>query len=461
MGEGEVAFGAIFEKYRAHKKAGRSRRAFLEELAQIPGIYVPSFYTVTYETEPAPGCAYTPRIRSVTPNRTFAPPKIRKLVCEDMDAVSYPTAPIVPYLQTVHDRAVLELFRGCIHGCRFCQAGMVYRPVRMRSRRKIMELTDQILKNTGYDEVSFTSLSSDDYPGLFALIEAVHEAYPHVSVSLPSLRVDTFSLDLIERLSVGKKSGLTFAAEAGTQRLRDVINKGITQEEIEDGLRLAFKGGWNRVKLYFMLGLPTETAEDIKGIARLADEVVRLYFETPKEMRAKSLTVTVSTSFFVPKPFSPFQWAPQASYEEAMEKQRFLAGIIRNRRVQYNCHDAFLSTLEGYMARGDRRTADLIYAAWKRGCRFDSWSDMCNEEAWKEAIRACGIERAYYITRERGEDEVFPWDHIDTGVNKGFLYREYGRAKEGLVTPNCLEQCSHCGAMRISGRGICYGEETV
>lgn len=461
MGEGEVAFGAIFERYREHKKAGKPRREFLEQLASIPGIYVPAFYTVTYEDRPAPGCEYTPRIQSVTPNRSSAPATVRKLVCEEMDQVPYPTKPLIPYLQTVHDRAVLEIFRGCIRGCRFCQAGMVYRPVRMRSKKNIMELADAILKNTGYDEISFTSLSSNDYPNLFEMIEEIHEKYPHINVSLPSLRVDAFSLDLMERLSQGRKSGLTFAAEAGTQRLRDVINKGITQEEIETGVHLAFSGGWNKVKLYFMLGLPTETETDIAGIATLAEAVVQQYYNVPKEQRAKDLKVTVSTSFFVPKPFSPFQWAPQSSYEEYMDKQQFLQGQIHNRKIQYNCHDAFLSTLEGYMARGDRRTADLIYAAWKNGCRFDSWSDMFNEEAWKKAIEECHIERAYYITRERDRDEVFPWDHIDVGVTKSFLYREYERSQKGIVTPNCRQQCSGCGAMRISKKGICYGEEEI
>ena len=459
MGEGEVAFGSIFDAYRKHRAEGKGRREFLYTLAQIPGIYVPSLYDVEYEDEPALGCDHTPRIKSVHPNREGVPEKVTKLICEVMDEVSYPTKPIIPYLQTVHDRAVLELFRGCIRGCRFCQAGMVYRPVRQRSKKNLLKLADEVLKNTGYDEISLTSLSSDDYPGVYEVIEEIHNRYPNISVSLPSLRVDAFSLDLMERLAEGKKSGLTFAAEGGSQRLRDVINKGITQEEIETGVHLAFQGGWNRVKLYFMLGLPTETWEDIEGINELAEAVVRQYYSIEKEKRAKDLKIVVSTSFFVPKPFTPFQWVAQSSYEDYMAKQQFLDGKIRNRKVQYNCHDAFLSTLEGFMARGDRRTANLIYTAWKKGCRFDSWSDMFSEEAWKEAIEECGIEAAYYITRERPKDEIFPWDHIDVGVRKDFLYREYEKAHEEKITLNCREQCSGCGVKQMACHGICFGEE--
>ena len=459
MGEGEVAFGSIFEAYRKHRALGLPRRQFLSELAKIPGIYVPAFYTVTYEDHPAPGCDHTPRIASIRPNRPDVPEKVVKLICEEMDQVPYPTSPIIPYLQTVQDRAVLEIFRGCIRGCRFCQAGMVYRPVRQRSKANLLRLADELLKNTGYDELSFSSLSSNDYPQIYELIQEIHERYPHINVSLPSLRVDAFSLDLMERLAEGKKSGLTFAAEGGSQRLRDVINKNITEEEILDGVHLAFQGGWNRVKLYFMLGLPTETEEDIEGISRLAQAIVDEYFSIDKSIRAKDLRVTVSTSFFVPKPFTPFQWVAQTSYEDYMAKQQFLNGKIRNRKVQYNCHDAFLSTLEGYFARGDRRMADLIYTAWRKGCRFDSWSDMFKEDAWKEAIDECGIEASYYITREREKDEVFPWDHIDVGVRKEFLYREYERAQQGLTTANCREHCSGCGVMKIASHGICYGEE--
>ncbi len=456
MGEGEVEYARIFEEYTVHKKAGKGRRDFLEILAKIPGIYVPSFYNVVYEENPAPGCEYTPRIAAIQPNRPDVPEKITKVLVEDMDRLEYPTKPIVPYLQIVHDRAVMEIFRGCIRGCRFCQAGMIYRPVRMRSRETILRWADETLKNTGYDEISFTSLSSNDYPGLYDLLREVHERYPHISVSLPSLRVDAFSLSLMEELAQGRKSGLTFAPEAGTQRLRDVINKGLTEEEIMNGVSLAFSGGWDRVKLYFMLGLPTETPEDIEGIAHLAHNLVQQWYQIPKEQRSKDLRVTVSTSFFVPKPFTPFQWCAQSRYPDYMDKQQFLTGKIRNKKVQYNCHDAFLSTLEGILARGDRRTGRLIYNAWKKGCRFDSWSDLFLEEAWKEAIKESQIELEYYCYRERSVDEVLPWDHIDVGVTKKYLYREYQRALEGVITPHCRQKCSACGVKSLSGQGVCY-----
>ena len=456
MGEGEVEYERIFAEYAEHKKQGLGRRSFLEKMAQIPGMYVPAFYTVTYEEEPAAGCQHTPCIRSVTPNRPGIPAVVQKVLVEHMDSVSYPTKPIVPYLQIVHDRAVMEIFRGCLRGCRFCQAGIIYRPVRMHSRETIMQWVDETLKNTGYDELSFTSLSSNDYPDLFEMIREVHKKYPHINVSLPSLRVDAFSLSLMEELAQGKKSGLTFAPEAGSQRMRNVINKGLTEQEILDGVTLAFSGGWDKVKLYFMLGLPTETEEDIEGIAGLADRIVSAWYGIPKEERSRDLRVTVSTSFFVPKPFTPFQWCAQDTYDHYMDKQKFLTGKIRNRKVQYNCHDAFLSTLEGLLARGDRRTGRLIYQAWKNGCTFDSWSDLFKEDAWHKAIEESGTEPAYYCYRERTKDEVLPWDHIDVGVTKNFLYREYQRAQAGEVTPHCRQKCSGCGIMALSKAGVCY-----
>jgi radical SAM family uncharacterized protein len=458
MGEGEVEYEHLFNAYSAHKKSGGSRREFLKIAAQIPGMYVPSFYDVIYEDKPAAGCDHMPRIAAIRPNCPEAPKKVTKVLVSSMDELSYPTKPIIPYLQIVHDRAVMEIFRGCIHGCRFCQAGMIYRPVRLRSREKIMQWADETLKATGYDEISLTSLSSNDYPGLYDLLREIHERYPHINVSLPSLRVDAFSLKLMEELAQGKKSGLTFAAEAGTQRLRDVINKGITEEEILTGVKLAFEGKWDRVKLYFMLGLPTETEEDIQGIANLAGKIVSEWHAIPKENRSRDLRVTVSTSFFVPKPFTPFQWCAQTDYESYMDKQHFLNSQIYNKKIQYNCHDAFLSTLEGLLARGDRRTGSLIYHAWKNGCKFDSWSDLFDEAAWRTAIEESGVELSYYCYRERKEDEVFPWDHIDVGVNKKFLYREYQNGLKGVVTPNCRENCAGCGIRKISDTGVCYEE---
>jgi len=458
MGEGEVEYETLFKAYAEHKKQGGSRREFLKIAAQIPGMYIPSFYDVIYEEAPAQGCQYTPRIAAIRPNRPDVPEKITKVLVEDMDAMSYPTKPIIPYLQIVHDRAVMEIFRGCIRGCRFCQAGMIYRPVRMRSKDKVLEWAEETLKATGYDEISLTSLSSNDYPDLFDLLREIHAKYPHVNVSLPSLRVDAFSLQLMEELAQGRKSGLTFAPEAGTQRLRDVINKGITEEEVLNGVQLAFAGKWDRVKLYFMLGLPTETEEDILGIAELAGKIVSHWHNIPKEDRSKDLKVTVSTSFFIPKPFTPFQWCAQTNYEDYMAKQKFLNSKIYNKKIQYNCHDAFLSTLEGLLARGDRRTGKLLHEAWKNGCKFDSWSDLFDEDAWRQAIESSGVELAYYCYRERGEDEIFPWDHINVGVTKQFLYREYEKGLQGIVTPNCREKCAGCGIRQISKSGVCYEE---
>ncbi|MCF0136478.1 MAG: TIGR03960 family B12-binding radical SAM protein [Lachnospiraceae bacterium] len=460
MGEGEVEYEHLFRLYKEHREKGGGRRDFLKIAAAVPGIYVPSLYQVTYEDHPAEGCDHTPMISSVTPSDPAAPAVVTKVLCTDMDAIDYPTRPIIPYLQIVHDRAVMEIFRGCLRGCRFCHAGMVYRPVRMRSKENVLAWVDEVLKGTGYDELSLTSLSSNDYPGLYDLLREIHEKYPHVNVSLPSLRVDAFSLELMEELAQGKKSLLTFAAEGGTQRLRDVINKGITEEEILSGVRLAFEGQWDRIKLYFMLGLPTETQEDVQGIADLASRIVHEWYQVPKEKRSRDVSVGVSTSFFVPKPFTPFQWTEQCGYEEYMEKQHFLNAAIRSKKVRYSCHDAFLSTLEGLLARGDRRTGALIYTAWKKGCRFDSWSDMFNENAWKEAIEETGTEVFYYCYRRRPADEVLPWDHISIGVSKAFLWGEYQRAFEGKVTPNCREHCSGCGIRRICNTGVCTESRT-
>ena len=458
MGEGEVSYKEIFDRYEAHKASGGHRRDFLSKILDLGPIYVPAFYDVEYNDEPAAGAKYTPSIRSITPNRPDAPAKIRKDIVANLDESYYPTKLIVPYLQSVHDRAVMEIFRGCVHGCRFCQAGQVYKPVRFRSKEKVLALCDEIMKNTGYDEISFTSLSTDDYPWLEELMTEFHEKFPHVAISLPSLRVDAFSLGLMEKLAEGKKSGLTFAAEAGTQRLRDVINKGLTEEEILGGCQLAFTGGWDKVKLYFMLGIPTETEEDIDGIAKFGYKILDTWNNIPKEQRSRDVQITVSTSFFVPKAFSAFQWAPQSTAQDYLDKQQFLNGRIRNRKIRYNCHDSFLSTLEGLLARGDRRTSKLIYLAWQKGCRFDSWSDHFNEQAWKEAIEESGLELDYYNHRERPADEIFPWDMIDYGVSKQWLRREYEKALQGISTPNCQEHCSGCGMMKFTDCGLCFSE---
>lgn len=455
IGEGEVEFNELFQVFRENRKLGGTRHEFLRKAAELPGIYVPELYQTLYEDHPAAGCDHTPRIASIHPVDDSLPQKVEKLVMKDLDAAEYPSRPVIPNLQIVHDRAAMEIFRGCIHGCRFCNVGMIYRPVRIHSPQAVMKWVDDTLRSTGYDEISLTSLSSNDYPGLYTLIRQIHEKYPHINVSLPSLRVDAFSLPLMEQLAEGRKSGLTFAAEAGSQRLRDVINKGITEKEILDGVSLAFRGGWDRVKLYFMLGLPTETYEDILGISELASRIVQEWVNTPLEKRSRNVTVTVSTSFFVPKPFTPFQFCPQDSYDHYMQKQEFLSSRIVNRKVVYHCHDAYLSTLEGLLSRGDRRTGRLICSAWKKGCKFDSWSDLFRKDSWEQAIAETGTELAYYNYREREKGECFPWDIINAGVTKDFLYAEYEKSKQGKVTPSCADQCSNCGMRSIVSTGIC------
>ncbi len=463
IGEGEVSYDEIFRRYEAHRKAGGTKKEFLEKILDIPALYVPAFYDVEYNDTPAAGAVYTPSIRSITPNRPDAPKKIRKDIVKasELDHTFYPTDPIVPLVESVHDRAVIEIFRGCIHGCRFCQAGQVYKPVRFRSKEKVLQLARDTIRNTGYDEISFTSLSTDDYPWLEEVISEFHREFPRVGISLPSLRVDAFSLSLMEKLAEGKKSGLTFASEAGTERLRNVINKGLTEEEILSGCRLAFRGGWDKVKLYFMLGLPTETEEDIDGIAKMGYKILDCWNAVDDPGRSRDVGITISTSFFVPKSFSAFQWAPQDTPESYTAKMHFLNSRIRNRKIRYNCHDSFLSTLEGVFARGDRRVSKLLVRAWEKGCRFDAWSDHFREDLWKEAIEECGIELAYYNFRERPADEVFPWDMIDYGVSRKWLRREYERALQGLPTPNCREKCTGCGMLRMGAGGLCEerGEE--
>lgn len=456
LGEGEVGYQELFEAYTEHKKLGLGRRDFLKKAAQINGIYVPSLYNVTYEPYPASEGLKTPKIQSVEPICKEAPAHPVKIILHHLDDFEYPSNPLVPTIQVIQDRAAMEIFRGCLHGCRFCQAGMVYRPVRKHSREAILRWVDEVLQNTGYDELSLTSLSSDDYPGLFEIIREIHQKYPNVHISLPSLRVDAFSLELMNELSQGKKSSLTFAAEAGSQRLRDTINKGITEPEILDSVELAFKGGFDKVKLYFMLGLPTETYEDIEGIATLSKNVVYRWTRLPKEEKSPDVRVTSSTSFFVPKPFTPFQWCAQDSMESFEEKRRFLTEKIQHKKIKYDCHNAYLSMLEGLIARGDRRTGDLIYTAWKKGCRFDSWQDQFKRNLWDEAIAETGTEIAYYCTRERSFDEILPWDHLNVGVSRRFLQNEYEKALRHETTAPCNQKCNQCGMTRLAREGVCY-----
>ncbi len=449
IGEGEVMLNQILDLYKKNKQNGGTRHQFLEKLLSVEGVYVPKFYKVSYKE--------TGEIASFIPLHPKAKTKITKQVVEQFDKNHYPSKPLVPLLQTVHDRVVLEVFRGCLRGCRFCQAGMVYRPVREKQVDQLLEQADQLLKATGHEEISLSSLSTSDYSEIKQLMTALVHRYSTkgINISLPSMRIDAFSLELMKKLQDIRKSSLTFAPEAGTQRLRNVINKGLTEEDILEGSKLAFEGGWERVKLYFMMGLPTETEEDLQGIAILGHEIVETFYQVPKEQRGRNIKVVISTSCFVPKPFTPFQWEAQNTYEEFMEKQRLLKTKITKRQVQYQYHDAKLSVLEGVIARGDRKVGQVIYEAWKQGCVFDGWSEQFHYEKWQEAFKITGINPDFYAHRKRNLDEILPWDHISIGVTKGFLKKEYEKALQEQTTSHCRLQCEHCGAMIFKG-GVCY-----
>jgi len=442
MGEGEEMMMDIMDAYKEHKKNGGTRREYLEKIAEIDGIYVPSFYYVEYNQDGT--------IESILRNNEYAKPQVTKRVIADMDKVYYPTNFIVPNIEIVHDRIMLEVFRGCTRGCRFCQAGMVYRPVRQKSAERLTDLAKEMLKNTGYEEISLTSLSTSDYDQLPCLCDNLIKMTEntHVNLSLPSLRIDNFSLELMERI---RHKGLTFAPEAGSQRLRDVINKNITEEDIKSSTSLAFNGGYNAVKLYFMMGLPTETDEDIIGISDLASTVADQYFAVPKNIRTSGLRITVSTSCFVPKPFTPFQWEPMDSMESLERKQDLLKSKIRSHSIKYNWHDAEVSYLEAVFARGDRRLNKVLIEAQKRGMKFDGWAEFFNFEKWIEVFNDCGIDPDFYALRKREYDEILPWDHISVGVTKEFMIRESKKAHSEETTPQCREKCSGCGANRYGG----------
>ena len=449
IGEGEVQYDEIFDIYKAHKATGGTRAEFLEKMLEVEGMYVPKFYDVTYKEDNT--------IAAFTPNHPKAKPTILKQIVKDMDQSFYPKVQIMPWIEAVHDRVTLEMFRGCLRGCRFCQAGIVYRPVREKSKETLLSYAESLLDSTGYDEISLSSLSTSDYSQLPGFMDGLLEMCDaqKVNVALPSLRIDKVSVDLMEKVQEVRKSSLTFAPEAGSQRLRDVINKNLSEEDILNGCKLAFDAGWNRVKLYFMTGLPTETDEDILGIATLAEKILNTFFQLPKEQRVGSVKIVLSTACFVPKAFTPFQWDRQDTYEEFIAKHNKLKSAISRRQIRFNYHDSKTSVIEAVIARGDRRVADAIYAAYKKGSTYDSWSEHYKFENWVDAFEETNIDPVFYAHRVRDYDEILPWDHIDVGVTKEFLIRENEKAKAAQTTPHCREACSGCGATVFNG-GVCY-----
>lgn len=450
LGEGEEMNIEVINEYKAWKKSGEPREKFLERIAKIEGVYVPSFYDVEYNEDQT--------VKSVTPNRECANPHPRKRIIRDMNKVEYPERFIVPYIDTVHDRIVLEIFRGCTRGCRFCQAGMIYRPIREKNFARLKEILEKLIKTTGYDEISLVSLSTSDYSQLAELTDYLVEEYAskNVGISLPSLRLDNFSMEIANKIQKVRKSGLTFAPEAGSQRLRDVINKGITEEDLTRASRQAFEMGWNNIKLYFMIGLPTENYDDLDGISDLAYEVVDIYKDVHNGKFKGKFNVTVSTSTFVPKPFTPFQWNPQDMKSSVIEKQRHLVRKLKNRNITYNYHDSDTSLMEAVFARGDRRLGKVLLRAHELGAKFDGWDEHFDLEIWKQAMEECGLDISFYAHRTRELDEVFPWDHIDVGVSKKFLIREAKKALNEEITPDCRKGCNGCGInVHDIGRGLC------
>ena len=451
IGEGEEVNLELMDLYAEMKKKGASKQEFLEAAAEIDGIYVPSLYDVSYNEDGT--------VKTFTPNNAYAKPVVRKRIIKDFDKVFYPDSFVVPYSEIGHDRAIVEVLRGCIRGCRFCQAGYIYRPFREKTTGTICKETKSLCESTGYEEVSLSSLSTSDFSDIENMLVKLSDYTEEekINLSLPSMRIDRFSKELMEQIQKVRKSGLTFAPEAGTQRLRDVINKNITEEEIFRACKLAFDGGYTSVKLYFMLGLPTETDDDIRGIADLAERIVDFYYENPNRPKGKNIQISISCATFVPKPFTPFEFEPQASEEEIKHKQEVLLSSVRSRkRINVSWSKYRVSVLEAVLAKGDRRLCNVIYDAWNSGCKFDSWDEHYRYDLWKRALEKNGLDTDFYACRKREYDELFPWDHLDYYVSKEFLVRENKTAHNAVTTPNCRDKCSGCGVSKCIG-GACFG----
>lgn len=448
LGEGEKVDLEVIDLYKKNKANGGTKQDFLRAAAQIKGVYVPSLYDVTYNDDKT--------VKAITP-KFNAPPTVEKRIEENLDETYYPDKFVVPYIEAVHDRAVQEVFRGCIRGCRFCQAGYIYRPVREKSPAVVNRQARALCQSAGYDEISLSSLSTSDYTMLEEMLDEMLSwtECEKISLSLPSLRIDNFSEDLMKKINRLKKSGLTFAPEAGTQRLRDVINKNITENDILGTCATAFRGGYTAVKLYFMMGLPTETDQDIVGIADLAQKIVDLYYSLPERPKGKAVNVSISVANFVPKPHTPFQFEPQITREEMMRRQQLLKDSIKSKKITFNYHENRTSFLEGVFARGDRKLGAVIESAYKKGCRFDGWDECFNLDAWLEAFDECGVAPEFYANRTRPFDEITPWDHLDYRITKDFLIRENMAAHAEKTTPNCREKCAGCGANSY-GKGVCF-----
>ena len=451
LGEGEEIMQEIMELYKKHKKANYSKKEFLLEAAKsIDGVYVPAFYSVSYNDDNT--------IKTVSPLHADIPSKIKKRIIKDMDSAFYPENLLVPNIEIVHGRIMLEIFRGCTRGCRFCQAGMIYRPIREKSIEKLLELADKTFKATGYEEMSLSSLSSSDYSKLGELLDELNEKHSSnmTSISLPSLRLDNFSVEMAEKVQKVKKSGLTFAPEAGTQRLRDVINKGVTNEDLMETAHKAFSNGWNRIKLYYMIGLPTETYEDLDGIVKMGYDTLNVHKTINNGKIHPRTAITMSSACFVPKPFTPFQWMAQDDIETLRDKQRYLKDKFRtSKNISFNYHAPLTSSLEGVFARGDRRLGAVIEAAFNKGCKFDGWDEFFSYNKWAEAFDECNIDMNFYSTRKREYDEILPWDHIDCGVSKEFLIRENEKALKAETSHDCRNGCLACNINVDIARGLC------